>query len=406
MWVVFLSPMLRRMVDYRIGFRAANPILLAPLLVPALSLLPVLMHLPRMRRRAYLPYGLALAGAFCGFLVGTLKLGILAAGYGFATWIVPLSFGFFIALQHAEYPALSRALQRTLVVALLVLSVYGIAQFIRPLPWDEYWIVSGGQSAALDFRPFHLRIFGTLNSFGPFAGVVMAGLIVALSSNASLALRLAAGGAGVVVLLMSQVRACWAALVLASLMLLLISPGRARFRLLPLLAVPMLLLPLVLQSPAGSVLRARLESLSSIGSDGSFIERQGRRSEAWSAILQTPEGAGTGATGMAWVLGGEQAVLIEQGFQDVLYSLGWFGGAAYFTGVLLLVARAVTGGEARSDRFGRASRCAALAIFATSLLGNVFVAVAGLMFWTFLGVHSAARRHMSDSHETIPCASS
>jgi hypothetical protein len=394
LWVVFLSPLLRRIVDYEIGYRATNPILLAPLLVPGLTLLPLLERARALGRRDLVPYALALAGVACGFVVGVLKLGLLVAGYGVVTWIVPLAFGCFVALRADDYPEMRRSLTRAFVLALLLVGAYAVAQFVWPPPWDVYWVVNGGQSAVLDPRPLHLRIFGPLNSFGPLAAVLLAGLIVALSSDAPIVLRTAAALVGALALMLTQVRAAWGGLLIAVLLLVAFTRRLRRLRTLAVLAIPAALLPLVLAMPEASVVRARLDSLGRLDADQSYLERQAYRAAAWNAILTTPEGEGTGATGMAWVLTGRpQDFTVEQGEQDALYSLGWVGGTLYLAGVLALMWRTAAGGEARDDRFGRAARCAALALFLVSLLGNVFVAVGGTLFWTFVGAHVAARRH-------------
>jgi hypothetical protein len=56
-WLWFLTPEVRRLVDYQQGWNPESPVMLAPYLVTALIFFTVLRHLPKLQLRLFSPSG-------------------------------------------------------------------------------------------------------------------------------------------------------------------------------------------------------------------------------------------------------------------------------------------------------------------------------------------------------------
>src|SRR5215212_3805467 len=69
-WLWFLTPEVRRLVDYQQGWDPVNPVMLAPQLVTALTFFTVLRHLPKLRLLHFFPFALVFLGLFYGYSAG------------------------------------------------------------------------------------------------------------------------------------------------------------------------------------------------------------------------------------------------------------------------------------------------------------------------------------------------
>ena len=66
-WLWFLTPEVRRLVDYQQGWNPESPVMLAPLLVTALGFFALLRHLPELRLYRFFPFGLIFLGLLYGY---------------------------------------------------------------------------------------------------------------------------------------------------------------------------------------------------------------------------------------------------------------------------------------------------------------------------------------------------
>ena len=169
-WLYFLSPLIRRIVDFRSSWVDPSPILLAPLLTTCITAWFLLTSLNRSWfRRSSWPYGLALvgiaAGALCGVVVNPNKKDVLASCLN---WVAPICFGYYMAAFPFNRHQLKRAVTRTFIGGILVMGLYGLYQFAQAPAWDCNWLdmVTGGDisvSALGRPEPFGLRIWSTMD---------------------------------------------------------------------------------------------------------------------------------------------------------------------------------------------------------------------------------------------------
>src|SRR5215211_6585680 len=229
-WVWFLTPEVRRLVDYQQGWTPSSPVMLAPYLVTALTLFTLLRHLPKLRLHPFLPFGLVLLALFYGYMIGISRgQGVLAASFDLLDWLVPVVFAFYLMVHWRSYPRHLRVIQRTFVWGILFVGLYGLLQFLYVPAWDRFWMLNAPIASIGYPEPFEVRVFSTLNSPGPFAIVMMAGLL--LLFNSGKVLRWPAAAVGYASFLLSLVRSAWGGWILG-LLFIVMAGWRLRMRLL------------------------------------------------------------------------------------------------------------------------------------------------------------------------------
>lgn len=152
LWMWFLCPMLRRVVDMRLGYDPLSAMSVTPLAVSAIAAIGVLRRLPTLLRRSRAPFLLIGAALLYGLCVGLARNGVQAALYTLGLWVVPVLFGLDIALQWRRYGAIREAFVRFAPWGVLVAGVYGVIQWVHPWAWDVQWMVDAPAAKHLALR--------------------------------------------------------------------------------------------------------------------------------------------------------------------------------------------------------------------------------------------------------------
>jgi hypothetical protein len=374
-------------------------------LVTGLTFFTLLRHSPKLQDFPFFPIGLATAGLLYGFGMGVLKVGMFAAAFDLINWIVPVMVAFHLGVHWRKYPRYRRVTQRTFSWGVLVMGLYGLWQFFALPVWDQFWMLNAPMGSIGSPEPLEVRVFSTLNSPGPFAVVMMAGLLVLFSGGGLQ--RWFAAIPGYASFLLSLVRSAWGAWVVG-LYFLASQGGRSRQRWLAALAVTGLIVwPLLSFGPIADAVDTRLQSISTLQQDTSFAARLRFYSEFAPQAFSNVLGAGLGSTGLATKLstGGELGQFgdFDSGIMAIPFVLGWPGGLLYAGGLVWLSSYALRRVK-WPDLFAAASRGIAGAVLVQLVFGNVATGVSGMVLWYFLGLAVAARlfynRSVSDDGAT------
>jgi hypothetical protein len=242
--------------------------------------------------------------------------------------------------------------------------------------------------------PFQVRVFGTLNTPGPFAAFLLAGMLMLLAGRG--VVRFPAIAAAFVALLLTRTRAVWIAFVIGLVMQQLSQPVvKLPRRLVALVIVTMLALPLTQIPQFRSTIVKRMSTLSSISSDNSFVKRVAFSQENASEIVQTAAGNGLGTTGGAIKL--TRAAVgtrsLDNGFLELFYLFGWPGGTMFILGIAALLYQSIRFAEAKRDQFAAAVRATAFALVSILPIGDVFTGSTGTLLWTMMGLCIAAHAY-------------
>ena len=399
-WLWFLTPEVRRLIDYRAGWDPTNPVMLAPFLVAGLAFFAVPRHLPKLRLSSFFPLGLVLLGLFYGYLVGIVRAGLFSATFGLLNWLVPVIFAFYLMVNWRSYPVYRRVIERTFIWGVLIMGLYGLWQFLSPPAWDQYWMLQAPITSIGTPEAFGVRVFSTLNSPGPFAVVMLAGLLILLGRGGPL--RWPAAVAGYASFLLALVRSTWGGWILGVLFIV-VRQGRLRLRIFRALAVTALLaLPLIYFGPVAEAVGSRLQTLTNLGSDTSLNARLEFYAEFAPQAFFNLVGDGVGSTGIATRLGttgGQLGELgtFDSGVMNLAFVLGWPGGLLYAGGLAWLSYYALRRGGTPEDTFAVASQAIVVAVLAQLGFDNFLIGVTGMVFWTFLGFSLAARFYAKEA---------
>jgi hypothetical protein len=390
----FFTPFVRRVVDMHHGFQPASFVLMAPVVVTLISVLTIAYRARELRGSLMYPFMFMLTGVLYGFFIGVLKNGMFPATYALLTWVGPISFSMHLILSWRTLPALRKAFLDFLQWTIPVLGAYGIYQVAALPPWDQYWMVAANVASIGMPVPFGFRAFGTMNSPGPYAVVLMTGMLFLFGTARrgmvfSLTLALIA-------LLLTRTRSGWVALAMGMFIIQFMGPLRRATRnwffivLMGLVAVPVLSLDVFRDSIA-----RRLLSFTSLEDDTSVRQRVLLSNLAIQEIGRRAEGEGLGATGGAVKISSEvgRQASIDNGFLEIFYVLGWPGGCMVMMGLLGQLLTLARFRDSRHDAFANAARASFWAFLSVLLIGDIFSGAVGAMFWAAYGFACSAHAY-------------
>jgi hypothetical protein len=403
-WLWFLTPWVRRLIDYRSGFVEPNLVLLAPYLVTLVSLVTFLRYFPKLYRRDGLPFVLALASVSYAIFIGLINskyglnpavVAVIAPGGDSLSytpsnvliraldWAVPILFSFHIYVNWQNYPEYRENLLRTFRWGVLVMGLYGIVQFLLAPEWDKFWltnVIKTGNTAFGTPVPLGIRVFSTMNSPGPFAITLMAGLILLFADRGIV--RLFAAGTGYLTFLLTLVRSAWGSWLLNLIIFSSSLKAHLQMRLLvTVLVVGICAFPLTTIEPFSSVISKRTQTLTNIQEDGSYQARAHAFSRGVDVALSESLGNGVGLPG------------VDSGFIDILFALGWLGAIPYFSGLLMLVFKVLQGVARRFDPLVSAATAISLGQIAQLIFGNGLTGISGVLIWVFLSFALAGNKY-------------
>ena len=389
-WLFFLTPEIRRLVDYQSGWSDISPIMLAPMLVAGLTFFSALRNTQALFHGDLFPFGVALVGVFFGYAVGLTRASPLPASFALLEWGMPITFGVYVVGQARDYHAIRAALLWTFTGGTLLMGTYGIVQFVAAPPWDGYWMLHSGMNSIGSPEPGAIRVFSTLNAPGPFAQILLGGLLFV---GVHRRWRIVTAGVGYTSFLLSLVRAAWAgwAIGFVGMMAQLPRGQRVRVLWLVLSMAGVGVLAITLTPPLRSALLARVATFGNMDDDVSLQERTDFTVLAQAVVFGDPVGQGLGSTGTSTKLSTGDTTVFDNGVVNVPYVLGWFGGALYVLAAILLFRNGWRAGR-QQDAFCAAASGVALGTAAQMISGNTLIGAPGLLFWGLLGVLIAHRK--------------
>lgn len=388
-WILFLSPFVRRLADYRSGWTDPSPILLAPVLVSLVTLITLIKYLPKIYSRDGLPFTLCLASIF-------YSLGI-AVAYGypinsvildFLGWLTPILLGFHVFIHWSDYPKYRQNFQRVFIWSGLLLGAYGVIQYTSPLEWDKAWlsyvisekgIVSFGKP-----EPQEIRIFGTLNSPQTFAAALVPSLLLVFCTTGNF--RFISAGAGFLAFLLSSARSAWLSWVVGLLVLLPSLKSHLQIRLITSIFVAMVVIfPLTTIEPFSTAISSRVGTLSNVQEDSSYQSR----ASAYAGLVDQAlfEFLGKGMSG-GTKFGGD-----DNGILTAVFTLGWVGVVPYLLGLVLAFHQLLQNSSLRLDPFASAAIAISISSFEQIISNVATTGLIGTILWAFLGIALAASKY-------------
>ena len=390
-WLFCATPLVRRLVDEQAGWDASNPVLLAPYLACSFAALSLGSFLFR-RRTATLGSFLLVIGCIAYGLLMAMAGGRVLSGIVDAMkWSAGPLVATYMLANRARADSLHRAAALALTIAAPLMAAYGIAQYLSPAKWDADWMVNV-QSLGLDSigvpQPFSLRVFGTMNSPGSLATILMAGILVTLQRRFVYALPSLA--VMVLSLMLTQYRAVWAGTLIGIAYLAFAGSARLRFQVFAAAAISIFVLSSSALVPqVRTAISQRIDSIGNLRGDESGASRMHQYDEFLSDDSgDMLTGAGLAIDGASRRLDGKTTAVIDSGIIEIFTALGVAVGALLIVGLIGAIAVSFS-------RFAEATpdmllyRAIALSLFCQLPFGNVFVGESGFCGWLFLGLAAA-----------------
>ena len=394
LWVWFITPLIRRVVDLRCGWAETNFILLAPFLVSAVVLVAFLTKGSKAWSDIPAAFVLCTAAILYGFVVGMLIKPSAELCFGLLNWICPLVFGLYLYQNWRKYEQHREAIGRTFILCTLVLGVYGVYQFLNPPSWDRYWLENVQRVAGASFgqpEALLIRVWSTMNAPGPFANTMMMGLILLFAVRSRW--KLPAAIAGYTSFLLSAVRTAWLSWVIGLIWILKSAKPRVIARIIVSVGLLLVcLVPVMSDARLATVISNRFDTFTDLKHDDSF----GARLEMYRILsrdaIENPFGQGLQVSEVS------HGIAVDSGILLLLFSLGWVGSTIFACGILRLFAGATRFPQKR-DEFLLVMKAGMIAIIAQMVGGNIFVGVSGAMFWMFAGMYLAANKYHANATE-------
>ena len=402
-WVWFLTPEVRRLVDFRTGYTEASLVMLAPLLVTGVALVTVILNLQKLPRPYRFPLAFIAFGLLYAYLVGVLNNGLFAATFDLLGWAIPVIGGSYVLVNWRDAETFHGVTQHAFTWGILLMGVYSLIQYFYLPAWDGYWMDNADINSIGYSEPGAVRVFSTLNSAGPFATVVMVGLLLVFSKRG--VVQILGSAAGFAGLALSAVRSAWGGWVLGLLVLLFKFPLRARTRLIGIiLLLSFAAVPLASFGPAADLLSSRLESLTNLGNDASFNDRLALYANFPSFVAGNLLGQGLGSTGVATGLSSRQVEIrsLDSGLIAVIYTFGLLGTLYFVGGAAVLFSAALHLGLRTRDFRQIAYTSILVAMLSQLLFNNAWAGIPGMLLWFFPCLCLALEQQKRlDSAETV-----
>ena len=386
LWMWFVTPFIRRMVDWRCGWVEPNLLLLGPLLVSAVALVTLLRPQPPSSVKI-VPFLLCGSGVIYGLIVGLYLHPSMEVVYGLFNWATPILVGLHISRQWKQYPQHRDAVISTFCWGTLIIGAYGLYQFFVAPEWDVYWLGNITQGLIDPSfgtpEPMGMRVWSTMNSAGPFANMLIAGLLLLLVSN-----QRAKGlftATGFLALLVTFVRTAWLSwLVGLAFLAKGVKPSTMFKGLSTLIFMLVCIAPLANTPLVGPMLQDRFKTFKNLGKDESFQERSDMYRILTDKAEHDPFGHG---------LRNQEVIgnlVVDSGILTMIFSLGWAGTAFYLSGVIWLMIHRTQ--AASEDSFAWTCKVVCMAYLAQLIGSNLFVGSTGAFFWIMAGMMIAAEQ--------------
>ena len=406
LWLFCSTPLIRRLIDVQAGWDPSNPVLLAPYLACALaglSALRLFAGMPGSSRHS-LPYLIMLGCIGYGFILAVLGDRAASGLVDGMKW----SSGPLVAL-HVIYCWDLRAEHRkvltfSLMIAVPLMALYGIAQFVNPAYWDIEWM-ENVKSLGLDSigtpRPFDVRVFSTMNSPGSFGAMLAFGILLAFQARTLFMLPVTI--LGVMALMLTQYRSVWAATFIGVVYLIASDAGRIRGRVVGIGVTLLLVLCLTGAVPQmRNVVLDRFQTLSALNADESGADRLDQYVQFVTGDVNNSEtlivGEGLASFGAFRILDKRSWVGTDSGLIEIYSVFGIIIGTIFLLCLVKVILSVFLCKNTHEARLGRAAMVALIVLIP---FGSIFIGESGFCAWLLLGL-AAATLTASEADDQSP----
>lgn len=297
-WLFFLTPFVRRVVDYETGAREMT-IISTPFLVLLIPFFLIVTRWKRIVGRASAPFWYAAAAILYGAFIACAHSEFASAATGLLMWITPLAFGLYLFSERRHAPAVCSGIERAVLGGTFVAGAYGLLQYFAIPAWDAAWMRSVDLVTIGQPEPMEVRVFSIMNSPQVLAAFLMVGILLAYRQTS--AWKYPVLVVGVSALALSFARSAWVGLLAGLIFLAFHASSRERMRSLTATAGVTLFALVILNVPdLSDALSTRFGTFTDLKHDESALDRKETYSRVIDMLEHSPAGNGLGVdNGMA-----------------------------------------------------------------------------------------------------------
>lgn len=388
-WLYFLTPFVRRVVDYR-TLKPEVLILTAPLVVLLPPFISMLSFSPRVVNRKTAPFLYAIAAVLYGVLIAAASLHPVDAFSALPVWLLPIFWALYIFVQRKDLASIRSGFERAIMAGTLVAGLYGLVQYFFLPKWDSAWMISAELVSLGDPEPLKVRVFSIMNSPQILAVFLMAGLVLAYVSKSRW--KYFVLGAGFASLILSSARSSWVGFVAAVLYLAFRGTFRERLQVLSLSVGCVILLVGLTQVPSLSdAITGRLSSLTDPQNDISAVDRAETHQRVVDLLIGRPVGFGLG------VDAGYNDAEHDSSLVNIGFNLGFPGGLVFLLDLAILsfILLFLTSKKDSSTILG--FQACLLGLLVELPANNVVAGQTAFILWSVIGLAYATTTVQSES---------
>ncbi len=395
-WLFFLTPLLRRLIEFRTGSATASFVMVAPFLACIAGLAVYRSHWSGLLRSELRPWTYVVAALLYGSVVGFLSNALLGLMQDIFGWISPLCFALYVFHERAHAREILESLRTIFLWGVLLMGLYGIYQFFFLAPWDAFWMENSSLTSIGVPERMGVRVFSTMNTPQPFSDYLGFGMLLSLASTKRI--RFLAIPVALLAIGLTMSRSGWIGATAGLFVLSFSFTTRQRLGLAALLIVAVAMLGVATQIPEiNEVLSHRLESLNNLGEDSSVNERVASQERAVALFQSSPFGIGLGADSASsknegpsyGVAQTEGVALGDNGIEEVMLSFGWFGSIVFVVGLGQAVLACFQGTKRFSELAG--VKAALVATLVQMPVMGIFPGATGFLLWTSIALCFAVK---------------
>jgi hypothetical protein len=402
MW--FLSPFVRRLIDYQSGDFTMGGYDTAAHFVSLISIITFVRELPRSFKGIGLNIVLSFAIVIYGLVIGLFKNQIydFTIVEHFFSMAMPILFGFHVFSSWESYPKLCSTILKTFYWGILIVSSYGIIQYIFAPEWDKFFLKLGIIGAQGDPEPFGIRVFSTMAGAHNLAPIISSGLLLLMISGKRNLQNYLVIVIGVTCLALTSVRSSWLCLILG-IFLYFLAEKRPKYHMNITISISIcFLISLVsfsLVPGLSDLFLSRFNTFFNSDDDFAFNYRISNYEEALaqdSSFLDLfGYGFGISPENVSGIFLGDSA------FLPILFYFGIIGGIIFLVTSLIWLPRSYIYSvrNHKNDFFYISSSIISLSLLPMLFSSPLFHGAGGLIYWMFLGLSFSALKYYSNQYQ-------
>ena len=377
-WLFFLTPLIRRIVDYETGARE-TVIIATPFLVLFIPLLLVLGQWRKVVNRECSPFCYAIASILYGAFVACAHAQFSSAATGLLMWIAPITFALYLLIERDRIFATYEGIERAMLGGTFVAGIYGLFQYLAVPAWDAAWMRSVDMVTIGKPEPMEVRVFSTLNSPQILGAFLMVGILLAYRLPSKWKYLILP--AGITSLALSFARSAWVGLVAGLIFLAFRASPREKVRtIFATIGCAILILVASNVPEFSETLSARFSTFADLKHDESALDRRETYRQVTEMLQHSPTGIGLG------VDNGTVDAQNDSSVVAVLLSLGLPGSFVFAAALGVCAFTLLFTKAAREFPQLLGLQCCFTGLAFESPLNNVVNGQTGFLLWSLIGL--------------------